>query len=379
MARTVVCVVGTRPEAIKIAPVVVKLREMGEEVACRLVGTGQHREMLDGALAEFGLKTDRDLHLLKPGQLLAEITAKAITGLSEEWRIDRPDLLLAVGDTTTVFAAALSAYYERIPFGHIEAGLRTGDPYRPFPEEKNRELAARLAAIHFAPTADARGNLLCEGIEEAKIVVTGNPVIDALRIALRDRPTETVRPPGDRYILVTAHRRENWGEPMRRIAGALKDLLDGDGTLGLLVPVHPNRQAREALEEAIGDHPRARIVDPMGHRAFVWAMADASLVLTDSGGVQEEAPSLGRPVLVLRESTERPEAMAGGMTSLVGTDRSAIVAGARRWLSSPIVPAGFRDDSPFGDGRASERIARSVREFLGLGAGPAVAPWPPVD
>lgn len=378
MHRTVACVVGTRPEAVKMAPIVHRLRREGSGFACRVVGSGQHGSLLDRALADFGLVADRDLGLMRAGQGLAELTGRALTALAGCLAEEAPDLVLAVGDTTTVFAAALACHYRQVPFGHVEAGLRTGDRYRPFPEEKNRELTARLADLHFAPTEAARSALLREGIDPRSIHLTGNPVIDALRMTLERCPRPPIRPPGDRFVLVTAHRRENWGAPMREIAAALRELVDRDRGLGLVVPAHPNPEVRGPLAEALRDHDRVRLIDPVGYPEFVALMAAAAAILTDSGGVQEEGPALGKPVLVMRSETERPEAEAAG-SRLVGTDRGSIVAAVEACLRAGAAP---RSASPFGDGHAAERIARAIAERFGMdpgGPGPPPPPWPPAD
>jgi len=375
---TVACVVGTRPEAVKLAPVIHRLRREGSGLGCEVIGTGQHRGLLDQALADFNLASDRDLGLMRPGQSLAELTARAIEAIAEALRQNPPDLVLAVGDTTTVFASALACFYEGIPFGHVEAGLRTGDPRRPFPEEKNREMTARLAAIHFAPTQTARANLIREGIAPEAIHLTGNTVIDALRFVLAQSPRLAIQPPGDRFLLVTTHRRENWGAPMREIAGALRELLDRNPTLGLLVPAHPNPLVREPLVEALGGHPRARLTEPLGYPEFVAAMAASAAIVTDSGGVQEEGPALGKPVIVLRPETERPEALEGGGSVLVGTDRARIVAAVEAALVGHN-PSSRRFASPFGDGFAAERIVLAVTRRLGLDPGSGDGeppPWP---
>jgi UDP-N-acetylglucosamine 2-epimerase (non-hydrolysing) len=382
MTPTVACVVGTRPEAVKLAPVIHRLRREGSGIACRILSTGQHRGLLDRALADFGLEADRDLDLMRPGQGLAEMTARALVAISGALADDRPDLVLAVGDTTTVFATALACHYERVAFGHVEAGLRTGEPYRPFPEEKNRELAARLAAIHFAPTPAAKANLVREGINPAAILVTGNTVIDALRMVLKTAPALSIEPPGERFVLVTAHRRESWGEPMRAIAGALRDLVDRDPTLGLVVPAHPNPEVRGPLSASLAGHPRVRLIEPMGYPEFVAAMAASAVIVTDSGGVQEEGPALGKPVIVLRPETERPEALAGGGSILVGTDRGRIVAAVEECLRRRPSRGGPTELTPFGDGRAAERIARAVATRLGIGCDPLdrePPAWPPAD
>ncbi len=380
MPRTVACLVGTRPEAVKLAPIIHRLRREDSGVSCRIVSTGQHRGLLDLALSDFELSADRDLGLMRPGQGLAELTARALEAISADLADERPDLVLAVGDTTTVFASALACHYHRIPFGHVEAGLRTGRRYEPFPEEKNRELTARLAAIHFAPTAIARGNLLREGIDPGAIKLTGNPVIDALRWTLARGCDSPVQPPARRYLLVTAHRRENWGEPIREIARAVADLVDRFEDLGAVVPAHPNPEVRRPMAEALEGRDRVLLIDPVGYPQFVALMAGAAVILSDSGGVQEEGPALGTPVLVLRHETERPEAVALGSARLVRPDRTTIVAEASKVLNAP----GARGLSrlPFGDGRAAERIVREVLSFLGIDPGEAPEPmaaWPPAD
>lgn len=363
--RTIACVVGTRPEAIKMAPVVARLRVSGAGLDVRLVATGQHRGLLDRALADFGLTADVDLDAMRPGQGLAELTARLLVELGGCFRQLRPDLVLAQGDTTTVLAAALAGTYERVPFGHVEAGLRTGRADAPFPEETNRVLVARLAALHFAPTETARANLLAEGIDPAAIHVTGNPVIDALRRVARHAPPLPVAPATRRFMLVTAHRRESFGAPLRRIAAAVADLVRRNPDLSAVIPVHPNPRARHVLRDILGSCERVHLIEPVGYAEFVALMRSARVVLTDSGGVQEEAPALGTPVVVLREVTERPEAIAAGAARLVGTHRGAIVAAVEAlWRATR--PPSRGAVLPFGDGHAAERIARIVAGFLGL-------------
>ncbi len=332
--RVVVCVVGTRPEAVKMGPIVIRLREAAG-LSVRLVSTGQHRELLNQALSDFGLEADLDLGLMRPGQSLAEVTARALTALDAAFASERPDFVLAQGDTTTVLASALAAYYRQVPFGHVEAGLRTGNPYRPFPEEKNRVVAGHLAEVHFAPTPQARLNLLREGIAGASIHVTGNPGIDALRLAAGRPVACPVELETDRMILVTAHRRESFGEPLAEVCQALRDLVDRDPRLSVVFPVHPNPAVREAVEAHLRGRPRIRLIDPVGYPGFVALMKASFLILTDSGGVQEEGPSLGKPVLVLRDETERPEAVAAGTVRLVGPHRGAIVEAVESLASDP--------------------------------------------
>ena len=378
--RVVACVVGTRPEAVKMAPVVLRLRE-AEGLRVRLISTGQHRELLDRALADFGLVADRDLGLMRPAQTLAEVTGRALAALDAAFEAEGPELVLAQGDTTTVLASALASYYRKVPFGHVEAGLRTGQPYRPFPEEKNRVLAGHLAELHFAPTPKARLNLLREGIDDATIHVTGNPGIDALKLAL-SRPTPAlVEPETERMILVTAHRRESFGAPLLEVCRALRDLVERDPRLSVVFPVHPNPSVRGPVESALGGIPRVRLIGPAGYLEFVALMRASFLILTDSGGVQEEGPSLGKPVLVLRDETERPEAVEAGTVRLIGPHRDAIVEAVETLSNRPDLYERFATaTNPYGDGWAAERIARVILERFGLGSSPPPpgfpGPWP---
>jgi UDP-N-acetylglucosamine 2-epimerase (non-hydrolysing) len=365
-----------------MAPVILRLRRVGLD-AVRILATGQHRSLLDQALADFGLAADVDLDLMRPDQTLADLTARGVTALSRAFVEQKPDLVLAQGDTTTVFCAALACYYHRIPFGHIEAGLRTGRRYSPFPEEKNRVLAGHLAEVHFAPTAGARRNLLCEGIDPTSVHVTGNTVIDALLMTAGRRVPPPVVPSTSRYVLVTAHRREHFGVPLQEICLALRDLVRRHGDLSVVYPVHPNPHVRRVVDEWLVDHERIHLIEPTGYPEFVALMQGAHALLTDSGGVQEEGPSLGKPVLVLRETTERPEAVDAGTVQLVGWHRAAIVAAVSALWDRPEVYARFaRSPNPYGDGRASDRIAAALRERYGVRCGEAdspIPPWPPVN
>ncbi len=364
MGRKVVCVVGTRPEAVKMAPVILRLRRESAGMGVRVVATGQHRGLLDRALADFGLAADVDLDLMRPEQSLPELSARLLIGLGEVFARERPDFVLAQGDTTTVFMAALASHYARVPFGHVEAGLRTGKA-TPFPEEKNRVLTTHLAALHFAPTEWARRNLLREGIADATIYVTGNPVIDALQIIGR-KPIAPPIPEGlGKFLLVTAHRRESLGPPLASIALALTDLVRKHPDLGVVWPVHPNPGVRAAVAEILKGVPRIHLIEPVGYPEFVALLKAATLILTDSGGVQEEAPTLGKPVLVLRDETERPEAVEAGAALLVGTDRAAIVRAVQALWDDPAAYARYaRAISTFGDGRASDRIAAAVVAYM---------------
>ena len=378
MRPVIQCVVGTRPEVVKMAPVVTRLRRSGSGFAVRVVSTGQHRGLLDQALDDFGLAADADLELMEPDQGLARLTARALTALASDLAGSRPDLVLAQGDTTTVLATALACHYERIPFGHVEAGLRTGDRYQPFPEEKNRQLADHLAELHFAPTPWAQANLVREGVPQHHIHVTGNTVVDALLTTAERCPPLPLTPATARFVLVTAHRRESFGAPLARVASALQQIVARHEELSIVFPVHPNPNVRRSLGTLEG-HPRVHLIDPVGYPSFVALMKSACVILTDSGGVQEEAPSFGKPVLVLRDTTERPEGVAAGTVRLVGTDPGAIIAAVEPWIASsaPNVPA----QNPYGDGWASERIARVLAARFGIdpGAEPeGYAPqWPP--
>ena len=379
--RMVMIVVGTRPEAIKLAPLVHRLRSVAG-LRVRLVATSQHRELLSQALGEFDLVADIDLDLMRPAQTLAGSTARALVALDEVIGADRPDLVLAQGDTTTVLAASLASFYQRVPFGHVEAGLRTGRPDRPFPEEMNRVLAGHLAAIHFAPTPQARANLVREGIDPATIHLTGNTGIDALRWVVDQSPEP---PPsrnlGEWTILITAHRRENLGDPLAEICGAVADLVELYPDLRVRFPVHPNPSVRAQVAERLQGIERVELVEPAGYRNFVAQMRSSFLILTDSGGVQEEGPSLGVPVLVLRDETERPEAVAAGTVQLVGTDRAAILAAVDRlWTDPTAYASATRAINPYGDGFAVERITRIIAGRFGLSppAPPAgfIEEWP---
>jgi UDP-N-acetylglucosamine 2-epimerase (non-hydrolysing) len=359
---TIVCVVGTRPEAVKMAPVILALEREGW-AATRVLATGQHRQMLDQVLEAFGIEADIDLDLMQPNQDLAGLTARMLTSMDRVLKAEQPFAVLAQGDTTTVMVTALACFYLGIPFGHVEAGLRTGDMRRPFPEEMNRVLAGRLARWHFAPTESARANLLREGIADEEIHVTGNTVIDALHTVAARTPASEARE-SRRLILVTAHRRESFGEPLVQVCRAIRELVDRNADVDVLYPVHRNPNVAGPVEQLLGNHPRIRLTGPLDYVPFVAAMKSAHLILTDSGGVQEEAPALGKPVLVLREETERPEAVAAGVVQLVGTDASQIVAAAQRLLDDAAAYRAMAQGvSPYGDGHAAGRIVEVLRRF----------------
>lgn len=360
-------VIGTRPEAIKLAPVILAARAQPDNFEVCVVRTSQHKEMLDQVMAVFGLEADIDLNIMQPNQDLVHITTASLRGLYDAMAQIKPDWVVVQGDTTTTFAGALAAFYHRIPVAHVEAGLRTGERYLPFPEEINRCLTTRLSDWHFAPTTASRDNLLREGIPAEQIVVTGNTAIDALFLTLA-RAGKPVANEGAQTssatankLLITAHRRENQGAPMAEICGAVLDLLERYSTLEAVFPVHLSPAVRATVMPMLGNHPRVALVEPLDYPAFVLAMHDARLILTDSGGVQEEAPSLGKPVLVLRDSTERPEAVQAGTAILVGAVRQTIVQAASELLDNPAAyDAMARAINPFGDGHASERILATL-------------------
>jgi UDP-N-acetylglucosamine 2-epimerase (non-hydrolysing) len=357
MVRRVLVVVGTRPEAVKLAPVVHALRR-SSSLRCRVLATAQHRELLDRTLAFFGIVADVDLDLMRPGQGLADLTARALAALDPVLAAEAPDLVLAQGDTTTVLATALAAFYRRLPFAHVEAGLRTGDLAQPFPEEANRVLVARLARLHFAPTERAAANLHREGIDAAAVHVVGNTAVDAvLWTAARVDARAFAPADGRRLVLVTAHRRESLGEPLVELCRAIAALADR-GDVEVLFPVHPNPRVRATVHGVLAARRHVRLCDPLGYPEMVAAMQASTLILTDSGGVQEEAPSLGRPVLVLRNVTERPEGVAAGAARLVGTSRDAIVAAAGALLDDAAAYAAMaRVRNPYGDGASADAIA----------------------
>lgn len=362
---TLLAVVGTRPEAIKMAPLVLALKQTAW-ANVRLLATAQHRQMLDQVLEVFGIAPDVDLDIMRPNQTLPELTARLLAQLDSVLDREQPDAVLVQGDTTTVMTVALAAFYRRIPVGHVEAGLRTGDLGNPFPEEMNRIIAGRLSRWHFAPTQSSRANLLREGFAGRDIHVTGNTVIDALmNVAARDLPSPIDLPQGRRLVLVTAHRRENFGEPFQAILGAIRELADRYPDIHILYPVHPNPNVLAPARAALSGHPRITLCEPLNYLPFVAAMKQAYLILTDSGGVQEEAPALGKPVLVMRRETERPEAVEQGVVKLVGPDREAIVREAGRLLSDTTAYAAMaKGVSPYGDGKAAARIVAILKRDL---------------
>ncbi|MDR1159766.1 MAG: UDP-N-acetylglucosamine 2-epimerase (non-hydrolyzing) [Syntrophomonadaceae bacterium] len=364
----VMAVFGTRPEAIKMAPVVRKLKER-EDIETLVAVTAQHREMLDQALSLFEIKPDYDLDLMRAGQDLFSITCGVLSGLQEILKKEEPDLLLVHGDTTTTFAAALAAFYLHIPVGHVEAGLRTRNKYSPFPEEMNRTLTGSIADLHFAPTDKASDNLIAEAVALYKIWVTGNTVIDALLHTVRDGyvfgPEFSKVDFNKRLLVVTTHRRENWGEKMRQIYRALIDLTEEFTDIEVIFPVHKNPAVREIAYEMLGERAGFHLTEPLDYEPFANLLQASYLILTDSGGLQEEAPSLGKPVLVLRDTTERPEAIEAGTVKLVGTVYDHIYKEAKLLLSDESEYNKMaRAVNPYGDGKAAERIVNIIADFL---------------
>lgn len=364
----VISVFGTRPEAIKMAPVVKRLEEFPDLFTSVVCVTAQHRQMLDQVLDLFEISPDHDLDIMQPGQDLFDVTCHVLQGLKSVFAIERPDVVLVHGDTTTTMAASLAAYYLRIPVAHVEAGLRTRDKYAPFPEEINRQITGRVTDFHFAPTETAKINLLAEGVPEASVHVTGNTVIDALlTVANKVKNDESLRlelerrfdflDPNKRLILVTGHRRENFGEGFERICRALQRISTARDDIEVLYPVHLNPNVQEPVRRILGETPSVHLIEPQDYLPFVYLMDRSELIITDSGGVQEEAPSLGKPVLVMRETTERPEAVAAGTVRLVGTDEDRLVSEAVGLLSDSELYQGMsRAHNPYGDGQAAGRL-----------------------
>ena len=360
------CVIGTRPEAIKLAPIVDLARRQPERFETIVVTTGQHREMLDQMLRLFRIEPDRDLNLMKPGQQLHHITSAALDGVHCAIEELRPDRVIVQGDTSTTFAGALAAFYAGVPVAHVEAGLRSFDRQNPWPEETNRCLTTQVTDYHFPPTTLSRQNLVNEGVDPDRIWVTGNTSIDALLMTLQrmEREKESATPrvaaicgKWARTILVTAHRRENHGAPMQSICNAILELLHAFPDVGVVFPVHMSPHVREPVFALLGKHERVALIEPLDYEEFVVAMSESYLILTDSGGVQEEAPSLGKPVLVLRQTTERPEAAEAGVARIIGTEHGSIVREASRLLEDASAYCAMAHAvNPFGDGHAADRI-----------------------
>ncbi len=360
---------GTRPEAVKMAPVIKEL-ERRSEFESRVVVTAQHREMLDQVLDLFSIEPHHDLDIMRENQSLFDVTTRALTGLGPVIERESPDVLLVQGDTTTTFAAALAAFYLKVPVGHVEAGLRTYDKHHPFPEEVNRQLTTVLADYHFAPTSLSRENLLKEGVPAERVFVTGNTVIDALLSVVRDdyefedEELRRAKRSGKRLVLVTAHRRENWGKPLEEICLAVKQLSEKHD-IEVVFSVHRNPKVRKTVAKVLDGCERVHLVEPLDYEPFVQLINASYLILTDSGGIQEEAPSLGKPVLVLREVTERPEGVEAGTVKVVGRSAERIAEEASRLLTdSAAYDAMARAVNPYGDGHASERIADILLEKI---------------
>lgn len=369
----VMTVFGTRPEAIKMAPIVLELQKHPDTIIPVVAVTAQHREMLDQVLHLFHIKPDYDLDIMAAGQTLFDITSKAMNGLDKVLTKENPDIVLVHGDTTTTFAGALAAYYHQTAVGHVEAGLRTHNKYSPFPEEMNRQLTGRIADLHFAPTATSEKNLLAENVPQDKIFVTGNTVIDALHhtvqdnFGFEDEVLQNVDFGHKRIILVTTHRRENLGEPMRHVYKALRRLTEEFADVEVVFPVHKNPKVRQVVKEELGGLAKVHLIDPLDYEPFANVMHRASLILTDSGGVQEEAPALGKPVLVLRDTTERPEAVAAGTVKLIGTDCERVYEEARRLLTDEKEYSRMAESvNPYGDGQAARRIIQAILYHYGL-------------
>lgn len=367
---TVLTVVGTRPEAIKTAPVIRELARRSDEVRSVVCSTGQHRQMLDQVFRLFDIQADRELSVMQPNQSLAGLTARLLEALDGTAAEVNPDWILAQGDTTTVLAASMVAFYRGLRFGHIEAGLRTGDLRHPFPEEFNRRVADQVSTLHFAPTERARRTLLAEGFADENIRVTGNTVIDALQDVARQPyawhtgPLKSIRQDA-RIVLITAHRRESFGEPLRQAAFAIRELVERFGGSGteFVFPVHLNPNVQGAMLPILGGLEHLHLMEPLDYQSLVQLMQASALILTDSGGIQEEAPGLGVPVLVMRDTTERPEGVDAGVVKLVGTDRGAIVAAATELLSDESARQKMiTGANPYGDGRAAERIVAALVE-----------------
>ena len=360
-------VFGTRPEAIKMCPLVLEMRKYPEYIQPIVAVTAQHREMLDQVLDLFGIVPDYDLNIMTSGQTLYDVTTRALMGLKPVMEEAKPDMVLVHGDTTTTFAGALAAFYAQIPVGHVEAGLRTGNKYSPYPEEMNRKLTGAIADMHFAPTATSKGNLLKENVNPASILITGNTVIDALQTTVHgdyhfaDEDFNRVFATGHKLILMTTHRRENLGEPMRHVYRALKSVLETHENVEAIFPVHKNPKVREIVNQELGHLSRVHLIEPMDYEPFANLMAKVDIVLTDSGGIQEEAPALGKPVLVLRDTTERPEAVEAGTVKLVGTAYEDVLRETNRLLDDVNHYRSMAEAAnPYGDGKACERIIKAI-------------------
>ena len=368
----VMTVFGTRPEAIKMAPIVLELARHPEDITPIVAVTAQHRDMLDQVLHLFDIRPDYDLDIMAAGQTLFDITSRAMLGLDKVLTEAQPDIVLVHGDTTTTFAGALTVYYHQTTVGHVEAGLRTHNKFSPFPEEMNRKLTGSLADLHFAPTTTAQQNLLTEAVDPTNIFVTGNTVIDALHQTVQDdfqfedELLRNIDYQNKRVILVTTHRRENLGEPMRHVYKALRQLTEDFADVEVVFPVHKNPKVREVVKQELGGLSKVHLIDPLDYEPFANLMHRSYLILTDSGGVQEEAPALGKPVLVLRDTTERPEAVTAGTVKLIGTDRQRVYDEARKLLTDKEEYSRMAGScNPYGDGQASQRIIQAILYHYG--------------
>jgi UDP-N-acetylglucosamine 2-epimerase (non-hydrolysing) len=368
----VMTVFGTRPEAIKMCPLVLEMKRYPDYIEPIVAVTAQHREMLDQVLDLFGIRPDYDLNIMTAGQTLYDVTDRALMGLRDVLEEAKPDLVLVHGDTTTTFVGALAAFYRQIPVGHVEAGLRTGNKKSPYPEEMNRKLTAAIADFHFAPTENAKHNLLKENVSEEDIYVTGNTVIDALQTTVKKdfdfhnpKLEEAIRS-DHKLILMTTHRRENLGTPMRHVYQALKEVLKDNPGAEAIFPMHKNPKVREVAERVLGDMERVHLIEPMEYEPFANLMARVDIVLTDSGGIQEEAPALGKPVLVLRNTTERPEAVTAGTVKLIGTGKEDVYAATCRLLNDEKYYRTMAEAvNPYGDGQACKRIVSFLLNMHG--------------
>lgn len=365
-------VFGTRPEAIKMCPLVLEMHKYPEYIEPIVAVTAQHREMLDQVLELFNIKPDYDLNIMASGQTLYDITTRALNGLKEVIEDAKPDMVLVHGDTTTTFAGALAAFYAQVPVGHVEAGLRTGNKYSPYPEEMNRKLTGSIADMHFAPTSTSKENLLKENVNPEAIMVTGNTVIDALQTTVKanyefaDAEFNKIFARGNRLILMTTHRRENLGEPMRNVYKALRKVLETHADVEAIFPVHKNPKVREIVQEELGGLERVHLIEPMDYEPFANLMGKVDIVLTDSGGIQEEAPALGKPVLVLRDTTERPEAVDAGTVKLVGTGYEDVLRETNLLLDDHAHYQKMAEAAnPYGDGKACERIIKAILQKKG--------------
>jgi UDP-N-acetylglucosamine 2-epimerase (non-hydrolysing) len=366
--KKIMTIFGTRPEAIKMAPLVLEMQK-DEGIEPVVVVTAQHREMLDQVLETFNITPDYDLNIMKAGQTLSEVTGRVIEGLESVIKEVKPDMILVHGDTTTTFAGSLAAFYNEVDIGHVEAGLRTHNKYSPFPEEANRQMTGVLADLHFSPTEDARQNLLDENKDPKYISVTGNTAIDALKTTVDENYQSDIieKHKDNKVILLTAHRRENIGQPMHNIFGAVRQLVDEFENVTVVYPMHKNPKVREIAEQYLGNHDRVELIEPLDVLDFHNFAAKSHLILTDSGGVQEEAPSLGKPVLVLRDTTERPEGVKAGTLKLAGIEQENIYQLAKELLTDDEkYQAMAQTNNPYGDGQASKRICENIKYYYGI-------------